>query len=124
MRGSIARSVRDALPLLFLALLLFLLVPGKTQAAIMAALESPQNGQAASGIAIIRGWAFATQAGIQISSVELFIDGVRGGNIPCCSERADVQAAFPQFPAFNTFNSGWGVTFNWGLVSSGIHTVR
>jgi hypothetical protein len=122
MMHSPARLVRDAL--LWLELLLFLSIPGITWAAIMATLESPDNGQAVSGIAIIRGWAFDTQAGVQISSVELFIDGVRGGNIPCCSERGDVQAAFPEFPAENTLNSGWGATFNWGILSSGMHTVR
>ena len=124
MPRGVARLVRYVLWPLVLALSLFLLVPGRTQAAIRAALESPENGQAASGIAIIRGWAFATRAGVQISSVELFIDGVRSGNIPCCSERADVRAAFPQFPATNTLNSGWGITVNWGIVSSGSHTVR
>jgi hypothetical protein len=98
---------------------------------LMAFLESPEDGPV-SGIVVVRGWAFATQPGEHISNVELFIDGQRAGDIPgillgdipCCSERKDVQAAFPQFPAENTLGSGWGVTFNWGLLSSGSHTVR
>lgn len=90
---------------------------------IKAAFESPEAGPV-SGVAVIRGWAFATQAGVQISSVELFIDGVRIGNIPCCSERGDIQAAFPQFPAANTLNSGWGTTFNWGVLNAGTHAVQ
>src|SRR5713226_444231 len=100
-----------------------LLTPRSAQAAIMAFFESPETGPV-SGIAVIRGWAFDTQAGVQISRVELFIDDARIGNAPCCSVRGDVQAAFPQFPIANTGNSGWGTTFNWGLLSPGAHTVR
>ena len=85
--------------------------------------ESPENGPV-SGIAVIRGWAFATQAGVSITKVELFIDGVSAGDIPCCPDRADVQAAYPQFPASNTLNSGWGTTFNWGVLSAGTHKMR
>jgi len=85
-------------------------------------LESPENGSV-SGISVIRGWAFATQPGAAISSVELFIDQRSVGEIPCCSQRGDVQAAFPQFPADDTLNSGWGRVVNWGLLSPGSHTV-
>ncbi|HEV8714436.1 MAG TPA: choice-of-anchor D domain-containing protein [Candidatus Binatia bacterium] len=90
---------------------------------IMATLESPEAGSV-SGITVIRGWAFSLQAGEQISSVELFIDDVPSGNLPCCSERADIQTTFPQFPAQNTLNSGWGGVFNWGALGTGPHTVR
>jgi hypothetical protein len=98
-------------------------ISGTQLPAIMAAVESPEAGPV-SGIAVIRGWAFASQGSVQIVGVDLFIDGVYSGNIPCCSERADVQAAFPQFPADNTLHSGWGTTFNWGLLSAGMHTVQ
>jgi hypothetical protein len=91
---------------------------------ITAECESPENGQVVAGVATIRGWAFATQAGVEIRSVELFIDGTFSGNIPCCAQRADVQAAFPQFLAENTLESGWGMAFNWGVLSAGPHAVR
>jgi photosystem II stability/assembly factor-like uncharacterized protein len=92
-------------------------------AGIVAYLESPEVGPV-SGIAVIRGWAFATQEEEQIERVELFIDGTRSGDIPCCSQRGDVQDAFLQFPPDHTLNSGWGVVFNWGFLSPGIHTVQ
>ncbi len=92
-------------------------------AGIVAFFESPENGPVF-GITVIRGWAFATEPDVSISSVELFIDGQSAGEVPCCSARGDVQAAFPQFPADNTLNSGWGTVFNWGLASAGTHTVR
>jgi hypothetical protein len=100
-----------------------IVVSDRQQSGIMATFEGPDAGPV-SGIAVIRGWAFATQAGVQISSVDLFIDGVRITDIPCCSERADVQAAFPQFPAANTLNSGWGITVNWGNLNTETHKVQ
>jgi hypothetical protein len=94
-------------------------------------LEYPDNGPVA-GIGVIHGWAFATETGVRISRVDLFIDGQRVKDIPgilldeipCCSERQDVRDAFPRFPAENTLNSGWGITFNWSLLDAGNHSVR
>jgi hypothetical protein len=73
---------------------------------------------------MVRGWAFASEPGESFGSVELFIDGQSVGQVPCCSERADVQTAFPQYPAQNTLNSGWGLAFNWGILSAGPHLVQ
>jgi hypothetical protein len=85
--------------------------------------EGPENGQSVSGIAIVRGWAFDTDPGSQISSVSLFVDGMlQPGTIPYGSTRPDVQQTFPG--AQNAPNSGWGLTFNWGNLSPGAHTVR
>jgi len=49
---------------------------------------------------------------VLISRVSSFIDGALIEEIPCCSERTDIADAFPQFPAENTLNSGWGTIFN------------
>ena len=95
-----------------------------TTSAIIAALESPENGQPVSGITIIRGWGFDTQADGRISGVDLFIDGTLASSVPYCSPRNDVQAAFTQFPSLNTENSGWGAVINWGVLNAGIHTVQ
>ena len=89
----------------------------------LAVLESPEDGPV-SGIGMVRGWAFASEPGESFGAVELFIDGQNLGQVPCCSERADVQAAFPQYPAQNTLNSGWGLAFNWGILSAGSHTLQ
>jgi len=88
-----------------------------------AVLESPEL-SFTSGLAPIRGWSFDAGAGSGISGIELFINGERIGDVPCCSGRGDVQAAFPTFPASVTFNSGWGTIFNWGLLDSRAHTMR
>ena len=92
--------------------------------AIMAQQEVPQAEQAVSGIDLIAGWAVVTQVGAFIAPVELFIDGISRGAVPCCSERGDVQAAFRQLPALNTLRSGWGLLFNWNVLATGEHTIR
>jgi Tol biopolymer transport system component len=98
-------------------------LPDAQSPAIIAAVESPEPGPV-SGVALIRGWAFAVHKGVGIDKVTLLIDGLPIGDAPCCSERADVSAAFPQFPEDNTHNSGWGMIFNWGTLNPGPHIVR
>jgi hypothetical protein len=95
-------------------------IPRSTLANITAVFESPEDGHPVSGIAVIRGWAFAS-ASSSVDTVELFIDGVRAFDIPCCSERADVAAAYPAEPY--ALQSGFGITFNYGLLPPGSHVV-
>jgi hypothetical protein len=87
---------------------------------LQAVLESPNRGSAASGISVIRGWAFPP-SGRTIQSVQLFVDGNFFQSIPCCSNRQDVADAFPGEP--NAKNSGYGVTFNYGRLTPGEHTI-
>ncbi|NJN48355.1 MAG: hypothetical protein HC808_19860, partial [Candidatus Competibacteraceae bacterium] len=96
----------------------------RTEAALMAELEGPTDNQPVSGIGIIRGWAFSDAAGVQIEQVTLRIDGEEINAIPCCSVRADVETFFPQFPSANTRNSGYGLTFNYGELTNGAHTIQ
>ncbi|MFZ1643820.1 MAG: hypothetical protein WAV07_20805 [Candidatus Contendobacter sp.] len=102
-------------------LLLGLLLPLETEAAIIGTFEGPADGEAAAGVGIIRGWAFSDATGVRISQVNLRIDDRQTIAIPCCSARKDVQSAFPQYPAENTYNSGYGVTFNYGNLTAGPH---
>jgi hypothetical protein len=82
-------------------------------------LESPEQGQVVSGIGVIRGWTF-DEARALTPLIGLVIDGQWSGRIPCCSERADVAAAFPDQSA--ALHSGWGTVVNYGLLSAGHHT--
>lgn len=86
-------------------------VPGVAPPPVRYQFESPASGPV-SGIDVVRGWAFDERDGETIAKVELHVDGQRLTDIPCCSERADVRDGFPQYPADNTRNSGWGLTFN------------
>lgn len=96
--------------------------PSPAYAELKTSLESPLNNETVAGVAVIRGWAYDTGSGVQISSIELFVDGVSRGNIACCTTRGDVQAAFPNDT--NAGNSGFGLTINWGELSAGAHTIR
>jgi glucose/arabinose dehydrogenase len=92
-------------------------------AGISASFESPNPGPVA-GIDLVRGWAFADDAGAGIARVSLIIDEAEVKEIPCCSARPDVAAAMPLAPPGNALDSGWGLTVNWGALSSGEHSVR
>jgi hypothetical protein len=82
-------------------------------------LEFPGDGQTVAGITTIHGWAID---GKGITKVELFFDGVFNQNIPYGGSRMDVKNAHPGYP--NGENSGFGVIWNWSLLSSGSHTVK
>lgn len=106
--------------LLFLTLILF---DVSAHAGIIGYFEGPVSGPV-SGIGIIRGWVFSDKAGISPQIVDFFLDGKPWMTIPCCGERGDVRAAYPQYPAENTFKSSFGLTINWGEVSAYPHTVQ
>ena len=112
-------------PLLSALFVSFLLFPCySAEAAIRAAFENPGDAQPVAGITTIQGWAFETETGSHTRKVTLLIDETLRQDIPCCSERGDIPLAFPAFPAEKTLNSGWAMTFNWGLLSVGVHTLR
>jgi hypothetical protein len=107
----------------FIFLVFFVAISSRlTQAEIIAEFEGPADGQTAAGVGLIRGWAFSDQPGVRITQVTLQIDNKLIGSIPCCSERPDVRDAFPQYPADNTLNSGFGLIRNYGVHSNGPHT--
>lgn len=82
-------------------------------------LESP-NGPI-SGVGSFQGWVFTSAPGATIETdVELYIDDVRVGTAPCCSERNDVKQAFPQAPS----RTGFTATRNFGLVGAGAKTAK
>ena len=83
-----------------------------------ALFESPVANAIVAGVALIRGWAFDTVVDEPIALVQVFIHDVLDAEATCCSQRSDVQATFPGFPAANTLNSGWGNE------TAGMYTVR
>ncbi len=93
-------------------------------AGIQASFESPGNNEEVAGIAVVRGWAFDDVEANNITSVELLIDGAVHalGRIACCTARPDVEGSFPA--EGNSLNSGFGLTFNWGNLSEGPHTLQ
>ena len=78
----------------------------------------------AGGIGMVSGWAFTRNPDAEIDRVSLRIDGDRstevGEEIPCCSDRPDVKAAFPAAAPQNT---GFGGLVNFNLIPSGARTI-
>ena len=81
-------------------------------------LEEPVNQSTASGVSNIRGWAVAPSG---IDRLELLIDGALAAEIPYGGARGDVGDAFPDIT--NADQSGFGQTFNFGLLGEGTHTM-
>ena len=81
-------------------------------------LEEPVDGGVSVGISNVRGWAVSTDG---IEKIELYVDGQFVAEIPYGGQRGDVEAAYPQIP--NALNSGFGQTFNYGLLGAGEHTL-
>ena len=78
----------------------------------------------AGGIGLVSGWAFSENPDAEIDRVSLRIDGDTptevGEEIPCCSDRPDVSAAFPAVAPPNT---GFGALINFNRIPSGARTV-
>jgi CHRD domain-containing protein len=88
-------------------------------AAIHLNLETPPAGLAASGIGLVRGWAFADNG--NPVTVTLRLDGLplSGFSVDCCSARQDVQTSVSGAP----LDTGFGATVNYGDVTAGPHTI-
>jgi len=95
--------------------------PAYAASKIIAFLESPEGGQSASGISVLRGWAFDEDGQATVRTVRLTVDNVPVLVIPCCTGRQDVAAVFPQNR--NAADSGWGLTVNYANLSAGSHTI-
>lgn len=81
-------------------------------------LEEPASQSTASGVSNIRGWAVAPSG---IDRLELLINGAPTAEIPYGGARGDVGDAFSNIA--NADRSGFGQTFNFGLLGEGTHTM-
>lgn len=90
----------------------FLFAASPALATIMANLETPEDMQDVSGITLIRGTAFSTNPETPVTVI-LRVNGtdITGNVLPCCSPRADVQAANPGAP----LNTGFSTQINYGV---------
>ena len=104
-------------PLVSTLCMILLFGPSAARATITATLENPPDGEHMSGIHTISGWAYS-DTGVPVS-VRLRIDGELQETIPCCGDRSDVQAEFPDAPLATSFS----LLFNYGRLSAGVHTI-
>jgi hypothetical protein len=100
------RSGRSVLVLLLLGLSL----PSSLRAAV---LENPTDGSLQSGVGLIRGWA------CEANQIDIVLDDSMTLQAAYGTSRGDTQAA-----CGNKTNTGFGLSMNWNLFPTGIHTVR
>ncbi len=81
-------------------------------AASLAHLESPYPGSFESGIGLIRGWI------CQASTVEVQLDGGERQRVAYGTTRKDTAGVC------GDDNNGFGYTFNWNALGTGIHNLR
>ena len=100
----------DRAPLFGAAALLLLTfaVADAASAAIVGKLEAPTR--FASQVSNVQGWAFTTTPGAElIQPFDVLVDGVAIQQVPCCSDRGDVQAAHADAP----LQTGFSGVVNW-----------
>ena len=106
--------------------------PRDADTMLTAVLENPPGQTVhaqvtAGGIGMISGWAFSENPDAEIDRVSLRIDGATptevGEEIPCCSDRPDVEQHFqdkvPEVPP----NPGFGGLINFNRIPSGVRTI-
>ncbi len=96
---------------------LALLVSVPSFARIIVTPENPGQGDTASGVTAISGWAYSTE-GADVT-VKLRVNGEVRETIPCCGPREDVQAVHSNAP----LETGYGLLFNYGRIPAGVHTI-
>ena len=79
---------------------------------LLAAQESPSEGSYESGIGLIRGWV------CDVSTVEVEIDGGERRLTGYGTRRGDTATVC------GTANTGYGLTLNWNVLGTGLHTLR
>jgi len=99
------RSVGNVLALLLLSIGL----PPSLRAAV---LENPTSGSFQSGIGLIRGWA------CEANQIQIVLDDSVTVQAAYGTSRGDTQETCGKI------NTGFGLTMNWNLLSSGPHTIR
>lgn len=106
------------------------LIPNAQAAqSIFSNFESPNEGQIASGMGILRGWSFAEVPPDRwlrnrfpsAFPTHLVVDGEVFDRITCCADREDVAAAFPD--KAHAILSGWAMQLNSGEFDPGEHTL-
>ncbi|HRC73232.1 MAG TPA: fibronectin type III domain-containing protein [Candidatus Competibacter sp.] len=79
---------------------------------LLAFQESPGQGSYESGVGLIRGWV------CNASTVEVEIDGGARLKAAYGTPRPDTAATC------GTVNTGYGLTYNWGALAGGVHSLR
>lgn len=83
-------------------------------------IERPAAGQTVYGMVLVQGWALANQ---DISKVDLYVDDQFQQSADYGLARADVQAAYPNWPGIQNRKPGFQTGFTASRFSNGAHTI-
>lgn len=104
-------------PMLAFALLL-LATP--TAARLVGTLEEPSKGGECAGVRNVRGWVYSTTGSELLQPFQVYIDGKRSIDVPCCSSRGDVANSQKGAP----IRSGFSGVLNFGLLAPQKHRIE
>ncbi len=91
----------------------------QTGDSLIAKLENPADGQRASGVLPIYGWAIDRKG---ITKIELLIDDQWIADIAYGGTREDIKNAYPDYP--NAENSGFATIWNYSALTTGDHSLK
>ena len=102
-----------------LALAWLLPMADPAAARLVGTLEEPADGGECAGVRNIRGWVYSTSGAELVQPFQVYIDGKKSIEIPCCGSRGDVAARRPGAPV----RSGFSGALNFGLLAPAKHQV-
>lgn len=106
-------------PLLSSLAVALLLISTPASARLVGTLEEPAAGGECNGVRNIRGWVYSTTGSELLQPFQVYIDGKRAIDVPCCSSRGDVSAARADAPT----RSGFSGVMNFGLLTPARHQI-
>ncbi len=106
------------LPLTVAAFVLSL-AAAPASARLVGVLEEPSNGGDCAGVRNVRGWAYSSTGSELLQPFQVYIDGQKSIEVPCCASRADVAKNQRRAPQ----RTGFSGVLNFGLLAPKSHKV-
>ncbi len=88
-------------------------------ARLVGTLEEPSKGGECAGVRNVRGWVYSTTGSELLQPFQVYIDGQKSIEVPCCASRADVASGQKGAPV----RSGFSGVLNFGLLTPKSHKV-
>lgn len=83
-------------------------------------LEQPGAGGECVGVGNIRGWVYSTTGSALRLPLQVYIDGQKSMDVPCCGSRNDVPRTHPDAPS----RTGFSGVLNFQLLPPGKHEIE
>jgi hypothetical protein len=104
---------------LLVAVLTLSLAPSPAGARLVGTLEEPAMGGECVGVGNIRGWVYSTTGSALTSPFQVYVDGKKSIEVPCCASRGDVARKHEGAPD----RSGFSGVLNFQLLAPRTHAI-